>query len=119
MAKENEIFNKVYDAIRAIDPEAYIDLDNWGLDEDGRNYVRKIEDEILTIDGGDGVKIEIAVNITVYADLHADDYGVYGSPTWIDYDNASYEAEVTGIEVYGCEIPQDVADSIVGMAALV
>ena len=112
-----DIREKVQDTIRAIDPEAYIDLEGWDIQDEGTCYTRTVEDELFTIDGGDGTEIEIAVTITVHADLHADDYGVDGSPSWIEYDNAACEAEVTGIEVYGGEIPQDIADSIVGMAA--
>ena len=111
-----DIREKVQDTIRAIDPEAYIDLEGWDIQDDGTLYTRTVEDETIAIDI-DGVQIEIAVTITVEADLHTDDYGVDGSPSWIEYENAACEAEVTGIEVYGGEIPRDIADSIVGMAA--
>ena len=53
-----DIREKVQDTIRAIDPEAYIDLEGWDIQDDGTCYTRTVEDELFTIDGGDGTEIE-------------------------------------------------------------
>lgn len=113
----SRIREKVQDTIRAMDPEAYIDLEGWDIREDGAYYTRTAEDELFTIDGGDGVTIDLNLTVTVTARLRIEDYNHDDGWTLLAYEDAACTAEVAGIEVYGGEIPRDIADSIVGMAA--